>query len=216
MSEERKADTCCCASCGTAEVDDVKLRACSSGCDLVKYCSDGCRENHKSEHEEECKKRVAELRDELLFKQPESTHMGDCPICMVPLAFDSRRFMMYACCSKSICKSCTFMIAMREVEMRLRHSCPFCREPVQETDKQRMKRVEMNDPVAMYQEGMQQKKKGHYSRAFEYFTKAAELEDAQAHYQLALMYYGGVGAEKDEGKGIQHLERGSYCWSSTC
>jgi len=27
-------------------------------------------------------KRAAELRDEILFKQPESSHRGDCPICM--------------------------------------------------------------------------------------------------------------------------------------
>ena len=61
----------CCASCGIAEIDDIKLKHCD-GCDLVKYCSDACQRDQKSEHEEECKKRAAELRDELLFKQPEA------------------------------------------------------------------------------------------------------------------------------------------------
>ncbi len=46
MSEDNEVDTCC-ASCGIAEVDDNKFVPCD-GCDLVKYCSDECRENHKS------------------------------------------------------------------------------------------------------------------------------------------------------------------------
>ena len=66
----------CCASCGKAEVDDVKLKQCD-GCDLVRYCSGSCQELHRPEHAEKCRKRVAELRDEILFKQPESTHLGD-------------------------------------------------------------------------------------------------------------------------------------------
>lgn len=63
--------SCCCASCGIAEIDDVKLMDCDD-CDLVRYCSDECQRDQKSEHEEECKKRAAELRDELSFKQPEA------------------------------------------------------------------------------------------------------------------------------------------------
>ncbi len=77
----------CCACCGIAEVDDIKLTECD-GCDLVKYCSDECQIEHKPQHEQTCKKRAAELRDELLFKQPESTHLGDCPICCLPLPLD--------------------------------------------------------------------------------------------------------------------------------
>ncbi len=65
----------CCASCGIAEIDDIKLKDCSA-CDLVRSCSDDCKQIHKSEHEDVCKKRAAELRDKLLFKQPESTHLG--------------------------------------------------------------------------------------------------------------------------------------------
>ena len=66
-SVEAETADICCASCGIIEVDDVKLKECD-GCDLVKYCSDECREDHKSEHEEACKKRAVELHDELLFK----------------------------------------------------------------------------------------------------------------------------------------------------
>ena len=42
-----------CANCGIAEVDDIELEECD-GCDLVKYCSDKCREEHREQHDEEC------------------------------------------------------------------------------------------------------------------------------------------------------------------
>ena len=48
-----------CACCGIAPVDDIKLKLCDGGCDLVKYCSDVCQENHREQHEEECKGRKA-------------------------------------------------------------------------------------------------------------------------------------------------------------
>ena len=79
MSEEAGATPSFCAACGIAEIDEIKLKECD-GCDLARYCSDDCQQDHRPEHEEACKERAAELRDELLFKQPESTHMGDCPI----------------------------------------------------------------------------------------------------------------------------------------
>ena len=80
----------CCASCGIAEVDDIKSKECD-GCDLVRYCSDECQKDHRPEHEAMCKERVAELRDEILFKQPESSHLGDCPICCLPTPIDDKK-----------------------------------------------------------------------------------------------------------------------------
>ena len=58
----------------------------------------------------------------------------------------------------------------------------------------------------MRQEGILQYKKGDYSSAFEYFTKAAELGEMEAHCKLAGMYYVGQGVEKDRGKEMNHLE----------
>ena len=102
MSEEKEAvNTSCCASCGIAEIDDIKLNDCD-GCDLVKYCSDACRELHRPEHAGKCRKRAAELRDELLFKQPENHHFGDCPICCLPLSLDMTKSATNTCCSKTI------------------------------------------------------------------------------------------------------------------
>ncbi|KAK1733624.1 Sel1-like repeat family protein [Skeletonema marinoi] len=207
MSEDNEADTCC-ASCGSAEVDDIKLKECAD-CKSVKYCSDTCQKNHKSQHEEACKKRVVELRDELLFKQPENSHLGDCPICMIPLQLDQSKSSLYSCCSKIICGGCDRANDSREEMASLEPKCPFCRTPVptkNELDKRRMKRIEVNDPVAMRQWGVQQYKKGDYSTAFEYFARAAELGNAEAHYRLSQMYDLGNGIEKDGGKEMYHLE----------
>ena len=211
MSEDNEEvdKSTCCASCGIAGIDDVKLKECD-GCDLVKYCSDECQRSHKSEHEDACKQRAAELRDELLFKQPKSSHLGDCPLCCLPLPLDMKKSTIYGCCSKVICNGCSYANKIREYERRLQYSCPFCREPSPETDeecfKRMMKRIEANDPVAISQEGTGQRKKGEYRKAFEYFTKAAELGDAEAHYCLSIMYRLGHGIERHEGKMMYHRE----------
>ena len=210
MSEDKKADaSVCCASCGIAEIDDIKLTDCG-GCDLVKYCSDECQRNHTTEHKEDCNKRAAELRVEILFKQPESTHLEDCPICSLPLSLDRSKSSMYNCCSKLICKGCSYANRKRQSEMRLEQTCPFCREPLpengEETGKRRRKRLEANDPLSMCQEGIKQYKQGDYTRAFEYWSKAAELGDADAHFRLAWLYQNDEVVEKDERKEIHHLE----------
>ena len=70
-----------------------------------------------------------------------------------------------------------------------------------------MKRVEANDPNAISGEGrIQFFVKEDYRSAFEYFTKASDLGDANAHIMLAQMYRDGKGVENDRGKKIHHLE----------
>ena len=128
------ADTSpCCASCGIPEVDDIKLKECAD-CDLVRYCSVECQKNHKSQHEEDCKKRAAELRDELLFKQPESNHLGDCPICMIPLSLDTKKSNMHNCCSKVV------VIVSTRYERR-RHHCKNNVHSVENRCQQQRKKV---------------------------------------------------------------------------
>ena len=214
MSEDEETSSwcciSCCASCGIAAVDDIELKECD-GCDLVKYCGDACQQIHKSEHEEECKQRAAELRDELLFKQLESSHMGDCPICMIPLPIDIAKSTMMLCCSKTICMGCAVANVIRENTQSLAHSCPFCRKPAVNTDEERekmsMKRIEANDPAAMCHQGGIQYKKGDHHKAFDYYTMAAALGDAEAHYNLAVLYQVGHGVEKDMGKEMFHWEK---------
>ena len=96
--------------------------------------------------------------------------------------------------------------------MKLQHSCPFCRKPTptpptaEKFDKQTMKRIAANDPVAMREKGIRQYEKEDYRSAFEYYAEAAELGDANAQYGLARLYQFGEGVEKDEGKVIYYLE----------
>src|SRR5210317_239487 len=99
-------DKMCCASCGIAAIDEIKLKDCDGGCDLVKYCSNGCQENHKDQHEEDCKKRLAELRDRQLFTMPHGSDKGECPICCLPL--DPRKCTMMPCCCKLLCNGCHY------------------------------------------------------------------------------------------------------------
>lgn len=48
---------------------------------------------------------------------------------------------------------------------------------------------------------------GKCDTAFEYYSKAAELGDADAHYFLGRMYWQEDGVEKDEEKAVYHLEK---------
>ena len=148
-----------CASCGIAEVDDVKLEECND-CDLVKYCGDKCREDHREKHIAECKKRKAVFHNKKLFTQPDGTHLGECPICFLPLQLDLEKSVFYSCCSKSICKGC--LCASYNSNENEARRCPFCREMADddENDKRTMKRVKANDPAAMIYMGEQCYKKG--------------------------------------------------------
>jgi hypothetical protein len=191
-----------CASCGIAEVDNVKLKKCT--CDIVKCCIDECRDEHQEQHDEECKKRMAELRDKTLFTQPDSCSYGECPICFLPLSLDRGKCLFYSCCSKSICDGCEYANYMSNGG----DNCPFCREPNvngDELNRMRvMKRVEANDPVAVCKMGTILNKQGDYGAAIEYWKKAAELGDADAHFELGVMHKYGYGVEKDEEKAVYY------------
>ena len=203
-------DTMCCASCGQAEIDDIKLKKCDGGCDLVKYCRDECQENHREQHEEECKKRRAELRDNDLFEQPDGSYLGECPICCLPLPIEPIKSVTMNCCSSVICNGCNYANQIREIEGGLDHRCAFCRESLAKSDeecnKRIMKRVKKNCPVAMCQMGKERYQEGDYDGAFEYWTKAAVLGNAIAHYNLSTMYDKGEGVEKNTEKEVYHLE----------
>ncbi len=144
----------CCASCGVAAIDDIKLMDCDGGCDLVKYCSDACQNNHREQHEEECKKWKAELGDRDLFTMPDGSHLGECPICCLSLPIDISKSAMSACCSNRICSGCCYANQMREISEGLEQRCAFCREPApkshEEAHKKMMERIKKkNCPAAM-------------------------------------------------------------------
>jgi hypothetical protein len=199
-SNSEAADEVHCAACGIAQVDDITLKKCAA-CGSVRYCSVECQKEHIPKHKKECQQRVAELRVEILFKQPESTHLGDCPICFLPLSLDQEKSRLLECCSKMICRGCDYANFIREMEQKIEGKCPFCRHPTpkseEEADRNRMKGVEANDPVALREEGKGRYNEGEYKIAFEYSSKAAELGDIAAHYNLSVMYRKGVGVEED-------------------
>eukprot|EP00986_Skeletonema_menzelii_P014679 scaffold9978_cov117-Skeletonema_menzelii.AAC.6 len=202
MSAENEYTTSC-ASCGIAEIDNIRLKECDY-CDLVRYCSDECQRDHKSQHEEVCKKRAAELREELLFKQPEGTHIGDCPICMIPLSIEPEKSTILSCCGKVICHGCDISIAGKN------SSCPFCRHPTptrEESEKHKIQRIEANDPNALAYLGAVEYTKGNFSTAFEYLTKAAGLGDMEAHYRLAILYCCGQGVGRIRKRKCDILKR---------
>ena len=173
----------------------------------MKYCGIKCQREHRPQHKKECKKRAAELRDEILFKQPESSHLGDCPICFLPLSLDDKSSVM-SCCSKIICDGCN---KMRELEGNFEPKCPFCRhsppKSQAEARKNNMKRIEANDAFAIFQMGMRRYSEGDYDGAFDYWTKAAALGDIVAHFELSILYQKGECVEKDDKKAVHHLEQ---------
>ena len=207
-TEKDEDEKLCCASCGIAGIDDIKLKECDD-CDLVKYCSVKCQKDHWPKHEEECKKRAAELKDEILFRQPEGRCDGDCPICCLPLPIDVSKSILMNCCGKRICNGCNYANQMREAEGRLQHKCIFCRKALPKSDEEIierwMKRIEANHSLAMCRMGTQCSNKGDYKTAFEYFTNAATLGDMMAHYQLSCLYRDGLGVEKDKKRERHHL-----------
>jgi hypothetical protein len=198
-----------CANCGKAEVDDIKLKICTA-CRLVKYCGVECQKNHRPQHKKACKKRAAKIHDDCLFTQPEESHLGECPICCLPLPLDHTKRLINPCCSKRICNGCHHAKQEREIEQGLERRCPYCREPLpenqEEGDKKMMKRVKANDPVAFSEMGKKCRDEGDYEGAFEYWTKAAKLGDAIAHFHLAVLYHEGGSVEKDLKKEVYHLE----------
>ena len=70
-----------------------------------------------------------------------------------------------------------------------------------------MERVAANDPKALNEHGLDLYEKGDYDEAFQYYKRAAELGDAEAHFNLAALYSNGEGVEKDEEKERHHLEK---------
>ncbi len=208
--EDKSTEILCCACCGISGVDDIKLKRCTA-CYLVRYCSITCQKTHRPKHKHECRKRAAELRDELLFKQPVSNCRGDCPICFLPLPVEESKSTITACCSKIICNGCDFANQKREIESRLEPKCAFCRHPIpsdaDEHTKILLNRAEANDTFANYAMGLSCNNSGDYKAAFEYWTKAADSGDANAHHCLSDFYRIGLGGvEKNKKKEIYHLE----------
>ena len=83
-----------CANCGKEGSD---LNACNK-CKDAKYCNAACKKRHRTKHKKKCERRVAELHDIELFKQPSPRE--DCPIYMLPFPSLVSGSKYFTCCGK--------------------------------------------------------------------------------------------------------------------
>ena len=209
--EVEAAEKDVCANCGIAGVDNIKLKMCDGGCDLVKYCSTNCRDDHREQHSEECKKRANELNEKRLFTLPDCNHLGECPLCFLSMPLQNEKSTFESCCGKTICNGCIYAHMKSNIHDKLKASrCPFCRTSTLDKDeykKRTQERIEANDPPSLCHVGLVCYNEGDYDKALKYWPKAAELGDAEAHYYLGCMYMEGEGVEKDEEKAGYHWEK---------
>lgn len=179
------------------------------------YCNAACKKRHRHKHKKECERRVAELHDEKLFKQPPPLE-DDCPICFMRLpSLGSGRVYM-SCCGKVICRGCVHAFQSRAAKARRSKEdniCPFCRTPPARTngemDKRYEKRVELNDPnairnlacnYALGRYGLPQ----NMAKACELWHRAGELGNASAYCSIGSAYMFGHGVERNKKKAIHY------------
>ena len=203
-----------CANCGK-EGEEASMNACNK-CDLVVYCNAACKKKHRSKHKKKCERRVAELHDIELFKQPPLKE--DCPICFLRLPSLSTGPNYYSCCGKTVCSGCIHAPVYDNLGNIIgtgENKCPFCRTPTPTSDeeiiKRLQKRMETGDAHAMYNLG------GCYdhgmyglprddAKALKLWHQAGELGNTKAYFNIGNAYYNGRGVERDEKKTDHYFE----------
>ena len=170
-----------CANCGK-EGDDVN-KICNK-CNSVKYCNAACKKKHRSKHKKLCERRVAELHDKELFKQPP---LEDCPICFLRLPTFRTGHKYNTCCGQVICSGCIHAPVYDNEGNIVQKTCPFCRLPVPKSDEDVFDRIrvliEKENAIAIYDLGNHYRDgtRGHpqdYTKALELWHHAAELGHA--------------------------------------
>ena len=187
-----------CANCGK---EGSNFNTCNK-CKAATYCKAACKKKHRSKHKKQCERRVAELHDEELFKEPPLQY-GECPICFIrlPTLGSGRRY--YECCGKMICSGCCHADVYDNLGSIIAdEKCPFCRTPVPTSEKEiferRKKRMEVGDTYAFYIMGC------HYHLGLYGLirdsAKAVELWHKAGKYgysNLGIAYSTGEGVEGD-------------------
>ena len=201
-----------CACCGK-EGSDNDMNTCNK-CDLVKYCNAACKKKHRSKHKKKCDRRVAELHDEALFKQPPQDE--DCPICFLrmPSLWTGRKYQ--ECCGKEICSGCIHAPVYDNQGNKVAgEKCPFCRIPAFTSDEEMIerndKRIETKDAIAIYGLGCCYDEGLHglpqnYTKALELWHHAGELGHSGAYFNIGCAYQNGIGVQKDVEKARHYWE----------
>ena len=206
MSSNTISNTC--ANCGK-EGSNV-TNTCNK-CKGVMYCNAACKKKHRTKHKKACERRVAELHDALLFKQPPPEE--DCPICFLRMPYLVPTQIYMECCGKVICSGCIHAADVRDEKNA--SLCPFCRTPPPNTDEEMVegfkKRMEANDATAIYNAGCFYRDEAHgfpqnMAKALQLWHQAGELGDSGAYHNIGIAYHHGIGAERDEKKAWYYFE----------
>ena len=199
-----------CAACGDSDDGGGSLKACT-GCNLVKYCNRACQVAHRPAHKKACKKRLAELFDEQLFKQPSPNE--DYPICYLRLPIELNQCLYQSCCGKMRCLGCVYAHVTAEADTERYKKCVFCRTEPSSSDEVEIERVKKrlvtNDAWAIYnlgdyyQFGMMSLRQDN-AKALEHYHKSAKLGNHHSHYSLSVCYQEGGIVGKDTRKATYH------------
>ena len=200
-------DVSACANCGK---EGSNLNICNK-CKEATYCNASCKKKHRSKHKKQCERRVAEMHDETLFRDPPPQH-GDCPICFIrlPIMGSGRQYM--SCCGKRICSGCCYAdVYDNHGKIIADKKCPFCRTPLPTSEKESMerlkKRMEVGDTYAFYMMGCYHTR-GQFglprdsAKAIEFWRKAGRF----GYNIIGNAYYNGKNVERDEKKATHYFE----------
>ena len=207
-----------CANCGKEGANNI-----CNKCKQVRYCNAVCKKVHKKKHKKDCEEHqrlaaecAAKLHDEKLFKQPPQSE--DCPICFLRLPLLDSGSQYMSCCGKTICSGCSYAPVYdnqgNEVDNEKQNECAFCRAvapKLEETVKMIMKRVEANDPIAIFNLGFYYRNGTYgfpqdYEKALEHWHRAAELGSAEAYTNIGYAFIHGEGVEVDKKKAVHYWE----------
>ena len=196
-----------CAACGK-EGKSEDMNTCNK-CKMVKYCNAACKKKHRTKHKKACERRVAELHEEALFKDPPPRE--DCPICFIPLPIDATQSSFFSCCGKLICDGCIYAMIMSEGK----DLCAFCRTLRGANNEVKVKRLKIlmdkGNAVALsmlggaYADGMMGLRQD-YQKANELYLKGGELGYAEGFFNLGSSYYYGRGVKIDKKKAKHYYE----------
>jgi len=200
-------DVFTCANCGKEGASN----SCNK-CNTVKYCNAACKKKHRSKHKKACKRRVAEMYDEKLFKDHPPNE--ECPICFLPFPLDRDQQVFETCCGKSICMGCVYEMLERNGKSGL---CAFCRTPhcSDEEDIEKMKKLmdkgntEATYLLAGYYATGSRDFPQDHQKANELYLKSGELGCAGGYNNLGVSYRNGIGVESDMKKAQHYYELGA-------
>ena len=193
-------DVLSCANCGK---EGSNLNICNK-CKEATYCNAACKKKHRSKHKKQCERRVAEMHDEALFREPPPEY-GDCHICFLrlPTIGSGRRY--YECCGKTICSGCCYADVYdnhgNEIVSKM---CPFCRTPLATTDEEAIrrlkKRTEVGDAYAFYVMGCA------YSLG-QYGVPQGSVKAIKFWHKAGKFGYNNIGNAYDYGYGVERDEK---------